>query len=88
MKTVAAPTLRPQVLFLQIGRKRYQVASVREASAVWCETRNEGMKDGLSSRDMPRVTIRDNEGDFLYDVSWNGCVWGIDANGNRVEVEA
>lgn len=87
MKVVAPPTMQPRVLFLQIGRKRVQVSSVREASDMWCQTRNAGMKDGLSSRDMPRVTIRDAEGDFLYDISWNGAVWGIDANGNRVEVE-
>src|SRR5689334_4944940 len=31
IQVVAAPALQPQQLFLQVGRKRYQVASIAEA---------------------------------------------------------
>jgi len=72
MQTVAAPTKQAQVLFLQIGRKRYQVVSVAEAVAMHNEARD---KSGMGASEMPRVTIVDREGDHLYGISYNGRVW-------------
>lgn len=84
IKVVAAPALRPQELFLQIGRKRYQVASVDEAVAKYTAARD---ASGLGASQMPRVTIVDAQGDHLYSVSYNGRVWDIDQNGNRVALD-
>ena len=37
---VDPPALQPEELFLQIGRKRYQIASIREAVAMYVEARD------------------------------------------------
>ena len=72
LEIVAVPKLQPQELFLQIGRKRYQVASIEEAVAMHNKARD-ASEYGASK--MPRVTIVNSHGTHLYGISYNGRVW-------------
>ena len=74
-QVVAPPALQPQELFLQIGRKRYQVASIEHAVAMHAQARD-AAEHGASG--MPRVTIVSNTGTHLYGISYNGRVWDGD----------
>lgn len=78
MKTLTlapAPTLQPQQLFLQIGRKRYQVASIAQAVAMFTSARD---ASGLGASQIDRVTIVNEHGTHLYGISYNGRVWDGD----------
>lgn len=75
LEVVAAPVKRPQELFLQIGRKRYQVASIEQAVAMHNRARD-AAEHGASK--MPRVTIVNEHGTHLYGISYNGRVWDGD----------
>lgn len=75
LEIVTAPKLQPRELFLQVGRKRYQVASIREAIDMYSTARDNA--DHGSSK-MPTVSIVSNTGLHLYRVSYNGRVWGVD----------
>ena len=75
LEVVVAPTLLPQEMFLQIGRKRYQVASIAEAVAMHNQARD-AAEHGSSG--MPRVTIVNAHGTYLYSISYNGRVWDGD----------
>lgn len=75
LEMVAAPRLMPQELFLQIGRKRYQVANIPEAVAMYNKARDVS-EHGASK--MPRVTIVNASGTHLYGISYNGRVWDGD----------
>jgi hypothetical protein len=72
IEIVAPPALQPQQLFLQIGRRRYQVASIAEAVEMHNRARD-AAEHGASG--MPRVTIVDAHGTHLYGISYNGRVW-------------
>ena len=72
---VEAPKLQPQELFLQIGRKHYQVASIAEAVEMHNAARDNA-EHGASG--MPRVTIVNAHGTHLYRISYNGRVWDGD----------
>lgn len=85
MQIVAAPTKRPQELFLQIGRKRYQVASIADAQAKYEAARD---ASGFGASQMPRVTITDRSGSYLATVMYNGRVMTTDGNAQWVEVAA
>jgi hypothetical protein len=76
IQVVAPPKLQPQELFLQIGRKRYQVESIEQAVAMFEKARD---VSGLGASQMPRATIVSNTGTHLYGISYNGRVW----DGNR-----
>ena len=84
LKISAPPALQPRQLFLQIGRTRHQVADIAEAVAKYNTARD---ASGLGASDMPRVTIVDQRGKFLYSVSYNGRVWDVDQNGNSVPLD-
>lgn len=75
LEIVAPPALQSQELFLQIGHKRYQVASVPQAVAMFSEARDRA-EHGASK--MPRVTIVNAHGTHLYGISYNGRVWDGD----------
>lgn len=75
LEVVAAPKLATQELFLQIGRKRYQVASIAEAVAMHNKARD-ASEHGASQ--FPRVTIVNAHGTHLYGISYNGRVWDGD----------
>ncbi len=75
IEIVVAPALQPQELFLQIGRKRYQVDSIPQAVAMF-EVARDNAEHGASK--MPRVTIVNGHGTHLYGISYNGRVWDGD----------
>lgn len=75
LEIVPAPPKLPQQLFLQVGRKRYQVASIAEAVAMH-NTARDAAEHGASR--MPRVTIVNEYGTHLYGISYNGRVWDGD----------
>lgn len=75
LEIVSAPAKLPQELFLQVGRKRYQVASIAEAVAMHNEARD-ASEHGASK--FPRVTIVNANGTHLYGISYNGRVWDGD----------
>lgn len=84
LKVVAAPAKQARELFLQIGRKRYQVACIEDAVAKY-STARDAAEHGASK--MPRVTIVNAHGTHLYDISYNGRVWEVNAKGERVPLD-
>lgn len=72
LELVPAPQLQPRELFLQIGHKRYQVASIRDAVEKYSIARDNA--DHGASK-MPPVTIVSETGLHLYHISYNGRVW-------------
>lgn len=75
LQMVAPPQKKAQELFLQIGCKRYQVASIEQAVAMYSQARD-AADHGAS--EMPRVTIVNEHGTHLYGISYNGRVWDGD----------
>lgn len=78
---VPAPIKRPQELFLQVGRKRYQVASIGEAVEMY-EKARDASEQGASQ--MPQVKIVAADGFFLYGIAYNGRVWELGKDGSQV----
>lgn len=73
LTVVAAPALQPRELFLQIGQRRYQVASFEQASDMFCTARD---ASGLGASEIEeRALIVSNTGVILAHVSYNGRVW-------------
>lgn len=62
----------PQPMFLQIGRKRYEVTSFEQASAMFCTARD---KSGLGASSIKPPLIVDGDGRTVGHVSYNGRVW-------------
>lgn len=75
LEVVSAPKLQPQELFLQVGRKRYQVASIADAVQMYSIARDNA-DHGASG--MPTVSIVSATGLHLYRISYNGRVWDGD----------
>ena len=75
IQIVAPPAKQTQELFLQVGRKRYQVSSIAEAVAMHNKARD-ASEHGASK--FPRVTIVNAHGTHLYGISYNGRVWDGD----------
>lgn len=59
-------------LTLTIGKRRYQVASIGEASRMFCAARD---KAGLGSSKTPKPLIFNADGSLLGHISYNGRVW-------------
>ena len=59
-------------LFLQIGRKRFQIATFEEASRMFCAACDKA-GEGASRTPMPLIV--DERGDVIGHVSYNGRVW-------------
>jgi hypothetical protein len=59
-------------MFLEIGRKRFQVASFEEASRMFCAARD---KAGEGASRTPTPKIVDEAGIIIGHVSYNGRVW-------------
>ena len=72
IEVVQAPTKLQRELFLQIGKRRYHIADIRDAVAKHNATRD---ASGLGASEMPRVTIVSNTGQHVYGISYNGRVW-------------
>jgi hypothetical protein len=61
-----------KLMFLQIGRRRYQVATFEQASLMFCAARD---ASGEGASTIPAPTIVDERGDIIGHVSYNGRVW-------------
>ena len=61
-----------KTMFLEIGRKRFQIASFEEASRMFCAARDK-MGEGSSRTPSPKIV--DERGDVIGHVSYNGRVW-------------
>jgi len=66
------PKVMNPTMFLQIGRRRYEVASFRDASEMFCAARD---KSGFGASQMPIVAVVTDSGRELARVSYNGRVW-------------
>lgn len=65
-------TLPVKSMFLQIGSRRYQVASFAQASEMFCLARD---KMGEGSSNTPSPQLVDEHGKVFGYVSYNGRVW-------------
>ena len=61
-----------KTMFLEIGRRRFQIASFEEASRMFCTARDR-MGEGASRSPSPKIV--DERGDVIGHVSYNGRVW-------------
>jgi hypothetical protein len=61
-----------KTMFLEIGRKRFQIASFEEASRLFCAARDK-MGEGASRTPSPKIV--DERGEVIGHVSYNGRVW-------------
>jgi hypothetical protein len=61
-----------KTMFLQIRRKRYEVASFQQASEMFCAARD---KSALGASRIPSPLIVDGQGAVVGYVSYNGRVW-------------
>lgn len=65
------PTLT-EPLFIQIGAKRYQIASLQQASQMFEQARD---ASGLGASGIPSPLIVRQDGSTFGFVSYNGRVW-------------
>jgi hypothetical protein len=61
-----------KLMFLQVGERRYQVASFEQASQMFCIARD---KNGEGASKTPSPLIVDDAGAVIAHVSYNGRVW-------------
>ena len=61
-----------KTMFLEIGRKRFQISSFEEASRLFCTARDK-MGEGASRTPSPKIV--DERGEVIGHVSYNGRVW-------------
>ena len=61
-----------KVMYLQIGYKRFEIASFEEASLKFCMVRD---RAGRGASQTPTPMIIDNGGGVIGHVSYNGRVW-------------
>jgi len=61
-----------KTMFLEIGHKRFQIASFEEASRMFCGVRD---KAGEGASRTPSPMIVDEQGAVIGHVSYNGRVW-------------
>jgi hypothetical protein len=67
-----------ETMFLQIGRTRYQVASLREASNKLCAARD---ASGMGASEMgSQFKVVNENGRKVATVSYNGRVWANDGS--------
>ncbi len=62
-------------LFVEIGSKRYEVASIEDASRRFAVARDKAFADGAGSADLPQPLIVDSAGKVIANISQNGRVW-------------
>lgn len=61
-----------RTMFMQLGRKRFQVASFEQASRMFCEARD---RSGNGASKTPTPLIVDENGAVIAHISYNGRVW-------------
>ena len=74
-----------KVLFVQIRKTRFQVASLQEASERYCAARDAAFNDGAWGRDLPKAKVVDENGKTIGHISQNGRVWAGSAKTWTVE---
>lgn len=75
-------TTLTETIFLQIGRSRYQVASLREASDKLCAARD---ASGMGASEMgSQFKVVNESGRKIALVSYNGRVWAN--NGSEIKI--
>lgn len=61
-----------KIMFLQIGRKRFQINTLEEASRMFCAARE---KAGEGASRTPSPSVVDEQGAIIGHLSYNGRVW-------------
>lgn len=61
-----------KTLFLEIGRKRFEVSNLEEASRMFCVARD---RSGKGASQTPTPKIVDEHGAQIGYISYNGRVW-------------
>ena len=61
-----------KIVFLQIGRTRFQVNTLEEASRMFCVARD---KAGEGASRTPSPLVVDEKGAIIGHLSYNGRVW-------------
>lgn len=61
-----------QTMFIEIGRRRIQVATYQEASHMFCAARDK-MGEGSSKTPSPKIV--NERGEVVAHISYNGRVW-------------
>lgn len=75
MTNTSQTALQP-VLFLQIGRTRYEVASLKQASEMFCKARDAMVMNTVGGAScVPSPTIVDENGKAIGYVAYNGRVF-------------
>mgnify|MGYP003331284212 CR=1 FL=1 len=59
-------------LYIKIGRRRYQVDSLRQASDMYCAARD---ASGMGASRVPEAMVLDAGGTPVARISYNGRVW-------------
>jgi hypothetical protein len=67
-----AMTALAEQIFIQVGRKRYQVETLKHASEMYCAARD-ALGEGASR--FPQGKIVTADGRFVARISFNGRVW-------------
>lgn len=65
-------TVPAKMMFLQVGKRRYQVASFEQASLMFCAARD---KANCGASKISAKNIVDEVGNPIAYVSYNGRVW-------------
>lgn len=65
-------TAPAHIMFLQMGRRRKQVESLKAASELYCQIRD---ASGAGASTFPEGIIVDDAGNFMARISYNGRVW-------------
>lgn len=61
-----------EVIFLQLGHTRYEVASLQQASEMFCAARD---RSGEGASNTPTPTIVTADGRVIGRISYNGRIW-------------
>jgi hypothetical protein len=65
-------TATVESLFVRIGKREWPVATIEEASRLFCAARD---RSGRGASQTPATLIVNAEGRTLYRISYNGRVW-------------
>jgi hypothetical protein len=65
-----------KTMFIQVGARRYPIASFAQASQMFCAARD---KAGEGASTVPSPLIVDDAGGVIGHVSYNGRVWPREA---------
>lgn len=73
-------TKTTEALFVRIGNRKWQVATIEEASRLFCAARD---RSGRGASQMPEAVIDSDAGKTLFRISYNGRVWPFLGRGWR-----